>query len=197
MITRDFTTPELALTEEQRRIVEWGDGPAVVIAGAGTGKTRVVVERVRHLLATKGEGSGAPDPLLPEHLLVLTNNVKAAAELRQRIEAAVGVATAGRMAISNFHSFCQRILTERAADAGLPPRPDVLDGVAQVLLLRDIRPDLGLVYHSTEWWLGDIVGFINRFKDELVSPDHIDAFVGEGLRAGERKTSARSPQRTH
>ncbi len=181
------TGRRIDLTDEQRRIVEWGDGPAVVIAGAGTGKTRVIVERVRHLLATKGEESGATDPLLPEHLLVLTYNVKAAAELRQRIEAAVGVATAGRMAISNFHSFCQRILTEHAADAGLPPRPDVLDGVAQVLLLRDIRPDLGLVYHSTEWWLGDIVGFINRCKDELVSPDHFDAFVAEERRVFEER----------
>ncbi len=77
------------LTEEQRRIVEWGDGPAVVIAGAGTGKTRVIVERVRHLLETR-------DGLQPENLLVLTYNVKAAAELRERIEAAVGIADAAR-----------------------------------------------------------------------------------------------------
>ncbi len=191
------TAPALALTEEQRQIVEWGDGPAVVIAGAGTGKTRVIVERVRHLLATRGEGSAgaganaagaaASDPLLPEHLLVLTYNVKAAAELRSRLEATVGLATAARITISNFHSFCQRILTEHAADAGLPPRPDVLDGVAQVLLLRDLRPGLGLVYHGTEWWLGSIVGFINRCKDELVTPDHFDDFVAEERRVFEAR----------
>ena len=64
-----------ALTPEQRRIVEWGDGPVVVIAGAGTGKTRVIVERVKWLLENK-EG------LLPENLLVLTYNVKAARELQ-------------------------------------------------------------------------------------------------------------------
>ncbi len=46
-----------ALTPEQRRIVEYGDGPLVVIAGAGTGKTRVIIERVRWLLETKGEGT--------------------------------------------------------------------------------------------------------------------------------------------
>ncbi len=55
-----------------------------------------------------------------------------------------------RITVSNFHSFCQRILTENAADAGLPPRPDVLDGVGQVLLLNDLAPDLPLVYHSLE-----------------------------------------------
>ena len=60
--------------------VEWGDGPLMVLAGAGTGKTTVVVERVRHLLATQ------PD-LEPENILVLTYNVRAAAELLERLEA--------------------------------------------------------------------------------------------------------------
>ena len=80
MITATSMT---TLTAEQRRIVEWGDGPVVVIAGAGTGKTRVIVERVRHLLATR-------EDLLPEQILVLTYNVKAARELRDRLDATVG-----------------------------------------------------------------------------------------------------------
>ena len=57
--------PATELTAEQRRIVEWGEGPAVVIAGAGTGKTRVIVERVAHLLRTQAD-------LQPENLLILT-----------------------------------------------------------------------------------------------------------------------------
>ncbi len=188
------------LTPEQRRIVEFGDGPVVVIAGAGTGKTRVIVERVKYLLATKGAALPAAalpaaadpednrDPLLPEHLLVLTYNVKAARELQDRLDAAVGTATRARMTVSNFHSFCQRILTENAADAGLPPRPDVLDGVAQVLLLKDIGPQLPLIYHyRSNRSLGNFVQFINRAKDELVSPDHFDAFVAEERRVFEER----------
>jgi hypothetical protein len=101
------------LTPEQQRIVEWGDGPAVVIAGAGTGKTRVIVERVRWLLETDAN-------LAPEALLVLTYNVKAARELRERIEAAVGTATAARLTVSNFHSFCHRVLI--GAILGAPRR---------------------------------------------------------------------------
>ena len=159
------------LTPDQRRIVEWGDGPVVVIAGAGTGKTKVIVERVKYLLDHH-------DGLLPENLLVLTYNVKAARELQQRLDAVVGAQTRARMSVSNFHSFCQRILTENAADAGLPPHPDVLDGVAQVLLLKDVRPSLPLVYHS-DWWLGSFVQFINRAKDELVHPDEFAAFVAD------------------
>ena len=78
-----------ALTPEQRRIVEWGDGPVVVIAGAGTGKTRVIVERVRHLLET------ATTTSLPEQILVLTYNVKAARELAAAPRrSAIGVAVA-------------------------------------------------------------------------------------------------------
>jgi DNA helicase-2/ATP-dependent DNA helicase PcrA len=82
----------VGLTAEQRRIVEWGDGPVVVIAGAGTGKTRVIVERVRHLLATR-------EDLLPEQILVLTYNVKAARELQERLEASVGTALRARIAV--------------------------------------------------------------------------------------------------
>ncbi len=190
------------LTDEQRAIVEAADGPVVVVAGAGTGKTRVIVERVRWLLAAKGQqardGNPAPaepatrhgnpfdGPLAPEQLLVLTYNVKAAAELGQRLDAAVGPATRARMSVSNFHSFCQRILTENAADAGLPSRPEVLDGIAQVLLLRQIRPALDLRYHGDQA-LGGLVGLINRAKDELVGPDDFDAFVAVERRVYEQQ----------
>jgi hypothetical protein len=197
-------SPRGALTSAQRRIVEWGDGPLVVIAGAGTGKTRVIVERVRYLLETQGDatvderghlrlpplGDTPKDdpfsgPLMPEQVLVLTYNVKAAKQLADGLEVAVGPGAAARLNVGNFHSFCHRILTESAADAGLPPQPDVLDGINQVLLLRDIRPSLPLVYHgggsNPNWWLDQFVSFINRAKDELVTPDDFDAFV-----AGER-----------
>lgn len=160
----------LSLTDQQRRIIEFGDGPAVVIAGAGTGKTLVIVERVRWLLETKSD-------LLPEQVLVLTYNVKAARELRARIEEAVGLALHARMTVSNFHSFCHRVLTESAAEADLPSHPDVLDGVGQLLLIRDIRGGLGLVYHGTDWYLAEFVKFINRAKDELVTPGDFDAYV--------------------
>ena len=153
----------LPLTDEQRRIAEHADGPLVVIAGAGTGKTRVIVERVRWLLET------TPD-LLPEQILVLTYNVKAAKELQGRLEQAVGPAIRARMTVSNFHRFCHRMLTESASEASMPPNPDVLDGVGQLLLIRDLRPNLHLIYHSTDWSLAEFVKFINRAKDELVTP---------------------------
>ncbi len=176
-----ITAPSPTLTAEQSRIVEWGDGPVVVIAGAGTGKTRVIVERVRWLLENR-------QGLLPEQILVLTYNVKAARELQERLDKTVGTATRARIAVSNFHSFCHRILTENAGDAGLPARPDVLDGIGQVLLLREAIEDVPLIYHYRwTWALAGFVGFINRAKDELVTPDDFDAFVAEERRVFEER----------
>ncbi len=189
----------MELTPEQRAIVEADDGPVVVIAGAGTGKTRVIVERVRWLLETKGDPGGnlaaepTPrhgdpfgGPLVPEQILVLTYNVKATKELGDRLDEAVGAAVRARITVSNFHSFCQHVLTESAGDAGLPARPDVLDGVGQLLLLRDLRHTLDLRYHS-DWSFPGFVQFINRAKDELVDPDDFDRFVETERQAYERR----------
>ncbi|HLY15451.1 MAG TPA: ATP-dependent helicase, partial [Candidatus Limnocylindrales bacterium] len=225
------------LTPEQARIVHYGDGPVLVIAGAGTGKTRVIVERIRWLLDTKGSGGRdalgrlvpaepaepapptspafsprtvaaratqvglwpadpesppepAPDPapgskpggpfdgpLLPEQILVLTYNVKAARELQDRLDLAVGPTVRARMTVSNFHSFCHQALSDAAAEAGLPANPEVLDGIGQVLLLKDLEPELGLIYHSLRWAAGGFVRFINRAKDEIVSPADFEAFA--------------------
>ncbi len=211
-VTEPALTSRPPLTDEQRRIVEAPDGPLVVIAGAGTGKTRVIVERVRWLLETKGRGMldagghpipGEPTssteptrrdepfagPLTPEQILVLTYNVKAARELGERLEKAVGPAVRSRLNVANFHSFCHRVLSESASDAGLRTNPDVLDGIGQVLLLRDIRPSLPLVYHSgggnPTLYLNGFVDFINRAKDELVTPHDFDAFVAEERRVFE------------
>src|SRR5262249_10534284 len=163
-------------------------------AGAGSGKTKVIVDRVRWLLETKGEARvtgrddlrlGEPSeqvsrddpfagPLLPEQILVLTYNVKAPKDLSDRIERVVGPGPRATLSVPNFHSFCHRTLTESAPDAGLPAQPDVLDGIGQVLLLRDIRPALPLLYYAgggnPNYWLDQFVAFINRAKDELVTP---------------------------
>ena len=118
--TNDTAPSRIAMTAAQQRIVEWDEGPLVVIAGAGTGKTRVIVERVAHLLRTNGATDGIPPepaldhnpfngPLLPEQVLVLTYNVRAAQELKERLEVTLGAAAASRLPVSNFHSFCHRI----------------------------------------------------------------------------------------
>jgi superfamily I DNA/RNA helicase/RecB family exonuclease len=166
---------EFRLTEEQARAVEWGDGPLMVLAGAGTGKTTVVVERVRRLLATDST-------LQPENILVLTYNVRAAAELQTRLEEALGLEVASRLWIHNFHSFGNRILGEHRAELGLQDQPIVLDGVGQRLLLRELRPRFAnFVYYRTaldsHWTYGRFADLIGRAKDELVTPEEYGAFA--------------------
>ena len=210
------TAKTFLLTGEQRAIVEAEDGPMVVLAGAGTGKTRVIVERVRWLLETKGQKNAAGDyvtakepprhgnpfegPLVPEQLLVLTYNVKAAAELESRLDATAGVGPSvrSRMTVNNFHGFCHRVLSESAAEAELPAMPDVLDGPGQILLLRDLRDQLDLVYHS-EYSYGDFATFISRCKDELVWPDDFDRFVANevAIYEAEYGSFAQAVERLH
>ncbi len=179
----------LTLTAEQREIVEWAGGPLMVLAGAGTGKTTVIVERVRWLLET--------DPsLTPENILVLTYNVKAARELGDRFGRRLGVERAGRMTIANFHTFGYGVLRDNAAEAGLPDEVEVLDGVGQRLLLLDIRPRLDLVYHvwgdDPSRAVGAFADLISRAKDELVTPEAYAAFAEERRLAFEERHGAGS-----
>src|SRR5262245_38720622 len=147
----------------------------MVLAGAGTGKTTVVVERVAHLLASDPE-------LQPENVLVLSYNVRAAAELGSRLEARLGLETASRLAVHNFHAFGHRILGEHRLEAGMGEGTDVLDPIGQRLLLRELRPAFsGFVYHSvalnSPWTWNRFADLISRAKDELVTPDEYLAFA--------------------
>ncbi len=177
----------ITLTAEQRTAVEWGDGPLMVLAGAGTGKTTVVVERVRRLLATQ------PD-LEPENILVLTYNVRAAAELMDRLEAALGLERASRLWVHNFHSFGHRILSDHRAELGLALNADVLDGVAQRLLLRELRPRFAhFLYHAMARDQNAAARFasvISRAKDELVTPAEYLAFAHARRQAFELRHGA-------
>jgi superfamily I DNA/RNA helicase/RecB family exonuclease len=169
------TRSPVELTAPQRAAVEWLEGPLMVLAGAGTGKTTVVVERVRHLLATDRA-------LQPENVLVLTYNVKAAGELTDRLEQALGLETASRLWIHNFHSFGNRILADHRSELGLSENADVLDQVGQRLLLRELRPRFArFIYHRTAldstWTYGRFADLIGRAKDELVTPDEYAAYA--------------------
>ena len=178
---------QLALTGEQRTAVEWGEGPLMVLAGAGTGKTTVVVERVRHLLATQ------PD-LEPENVLVLTYNVRAAAELLERFEQTLGLETASRLWVHNFHSFGNRVLSDHRTETGLANNADVLDQVGQRLLLRELRGNFShFLYHGMARDPNAGARFadvINRAKDELVTPSEYMAFANAKREAFEIKYGA-------
>lgn len=174
---REFAR-EFALNDQQRAAVEHREGPLLVVAGAGTGKTRVITERIRTLLESDPELSG-------ENILGLTFTDKAAGEMKYRVMKAVGERAEG-VWLGTFHSFClEKILR------GVNPDVQPLDDLDHRILLRRNIADLELVHFwrlsDPAEFLRDFVTFFSRCQDELVTPDDYQRYV-EGLR---RKHEAR------
>jgi DNA helicase II / ATP-dependent DNA helicase PcrA len=150
------------LNPEQRMAVEHVNGPLLVVAGAGTGKTRVITERIRHLLEADPNLSG-------ENILGLTFTDKAAGEMKSRVVKAIGERAEG-VWLGTFHTFClEKIL--RAADAAVEP----LDDLDHKILLRRNISRLQLKHfkrlQAPSEFLADFVTFFSRCQDELVTPE--------------------------
>jgi DNA helicase II / ATP-dependent DNA helicase PcrA len=155
--------------------VEHGEGPLLVIAGPGTGKTRVITERIVHLLGGReGPADAAEARTGPENILALTYTNKAAWEMRCRVQDALpGLKTPPL--IATFHSFCYQVLTEQNFDQKL------LDTIDLWIFLRRRMRRLGLEYYrklaEPGAFLHDLNEFFSRCQDELVEPDDFDAYV--------------------
>ena len=168
--------PGIQLNPEQRAAVHHGQGPLVVVAGAGTGKTRVITERIRYLLDSQPELSG-------KEILALTFTDKAAAEMKHRVVAAsrdLGESDAQRgeaVTLSTFHSFCNTLLQQ--LDPDLKP----IDKIDHWILLRRNLPLLQLERYrrlaEPGQFLGDFVEFFSRCQDELVTPDDYQRYAAE------------------
>src|SRR5579862_6719613 len=164
------------LSAEQQAAVHHDEGPLVVVAGAGTGKTRVITERIRYLLDTQTEVTG-------KEILGLTFTDKAAAEMKRRVVSAArdrGESEAERaeaVTLKTFHSFCNTLLQELDPDL----RP--IDKIDHWILLRRNLPLLQLEHYrrlaEPGQFLGDFVDFFSRCQDELVTPDDYQRYAEE------------------
>src|SRR5437667_10151687 len=162
----------LKLNEAQRRAITHGEGPLLVIAGAGTGKTRVITERIRHLLQSDENLSG-------ENILGLTFTKKAAGEMKARVVKATSE-RGKAVTLATFHSFCETLLAE--AD----PQRVMLDEFDHWILLRRNLRRLHLEKYrrlaDPGQFLNDFVEFFSRCQDELVSGED-DQRYAAGLAA--------------
>ena len=171
------------LNDEQYAAVTHGEGPLLVVAGAGTGKTQVITRRVAWLIAERR--------VLPEEILALTFTERAAEEMQSRVDQLVpyGYATTP---IKTFHAWGDELLRENAHRLGLTGDLRVLGRAEVVLLLREHLFELGLTRFlplgDPTKFLGEIAGFFSRAKDEAVTSDDIAAY---GARLIARAEAAR------
>ncbi len=169
----------LELNAQQRQAVEHGEGPLLVMAGPGSGKTRVIVERIVYLLENvRG--------LAPENILALTYTEKAAAEMGARVRREL-VSSEKAPRVSTFHSFCLSVLKERHFDRGL------LDKTDTWIFFRRRMEMLGLDYYqkltSPGAFLHDLNDFFSRCQDELIEPKDFESFVTQAEKAFARRAA--------
>ncbi|HSO29716.1 MAG TPA: ATP-dependent DNA helicase [Candidatus Sulfomarinibacteraceae bacterium] len=160
------------LNPEQRRAVTHGDGPLLVVAGPGTGKTEVITRRIAWLIATRRAR--------PSEILALTFTDKAAAEMQLRVDQLVPYGFADT-AISTFHAFGDRLVREFALEIGRSPDARVLSRADTIVLLREHLFELGLEAYlplgDPTRFLGALATLFARCRDEDVSPARYAAYA--------------------
>lgn len=171
----DLVSPILDdLNERQRLAVTHGEGPLLVLAGAGTGKTSVLARRIAWLIATK--------QARPSQILALTFTDKAAAEMEERVDLLVPYGYSD-VTLSTFHAFGLSLLSEYALVLGLPGEPRVIDEAESLVLLREhlyqlplerLRPLADPTRH-----LQALLTAASRARDEAVSPVEYQAYAEE------------------
>lgn len=157
-----------SLNDAQRAAVAAEQGNQLVLAGAGSGKTRVLVHRIAWLIRAEG--------LSPYSVMAVTFTNKAAREMRGRIEEKLGRPTQG-LWIGTFHGLAHRLLQTHWAEAGLPQNFQILDSDDQLRLVKRVCRELGL--DEAKWPPRQAQWFINGQKDEGLRARHIDPPLGD------------------
>src|SRR5476651_2306064 len=153
--------PYLAgLNKEQREAVEATDGPVLVLAGAGTGKTRVLTTRLAHILATRRAWPG--------QILSVTFTNKAAREMKERIGALIGGVVEGMAWLGTFHSIGARMLRRNAELAGLKSNFTILDADDQLRLIKQVVEAANI--DEKRWPPRTLATFIDGWKNRGLSP---------------------------
>ncbi len=163
------------LNAEQRAAVEATDGPLLVLAGAGTGKTRVLTTRLGHLLAT--------GKAWPGQILAVTFTNKAAREMKDRIGGLIGGVVEGMTWLGTFHSIGVKILRRHAELVGLKSDFTILDTDDQIRLLKQIIGAHGI--DEKRWPARLLAGCIDGWKNRGLTPDKVPA--GEAQSYGNGK----------
>ncbi len=153
------------LNPEQRAAVEATEGPVLVLAGAGTGKTRVLTTRIAHLIATA--------KAYPSQILAVTFTNKAAREMKERVVHLVGPAAEGMPWLGTFHSISAKILRRHAELVGLRSDFTILDMDDQIRLLKQVIQAADI--DEKRWPARMLANFIDGWKNRGLGPDAVPA----------------------
>jgi DNA helicase II / ATP-dependent DNA helicase PcrA len=166
------------LNPEQLEAVQTLDGPVLVLAGAGTGKTRVLTTRIAHILAT--------GRAFPSQILSVTFTNKAARQMKDRVTAMVGEVVEGMPWLGTFHSIGAKILRRHAELVGLKSNFTILDTDDQIRLLKQILSAADI--DDKRWPARVLAGMIDGWKNRGLLPDKVPvgeaAAFGDGRGAG-------------
>ena len=154
------------LNKEQKEAISYGNGPVLIVAGAGTGKTAVITKRIVWLIE---QGLAKPD-----EILAMTFTDKAAAEMEDRVDGMLEQGYAN-LWISTFHSFCQRVLQENGLDIGLSTDFKILDETRAWLLVRENLKEFKLDYYqplaNPSKFIHALLDHFSRLKDQVIFPE--------------------------
>jgi DNA helicase II / ATP-dependent DNA helicase PcrA len=163
------------LNPQQREAVETTEGPVLILAGAGSGKTRVITYRIAYLIEHKG--------VMPESILAMTFTNKAAAEMGERVEKLVGGLSIARPVISTFHSFCVRVLRRdieaMCIPSSVPGQPPIghtknfviYDESDQQAVVKSVMKRLGL--DDKQLTPRTVLGRISWAKNHMLDPQEL------------------------
>lgn len=162
------------LNEAQKAAVTHGEGPLMIIAGAGTGKTTVVTKRIAWLMEQK--------MAKPDEILALTFTEKAAREMEERVDRLLPLGYVD-LWISTFHAFCERVLRAHALETGLPDGFRLVDDVDAYLLVRKHLDRFTLDYYKPRGnptkFIQALLSHFSRAKDECITPERYLKFAEE------------------
>src|SRR5579859_4259825 len=154
------------LNEPQRRAVATTQGPLLILAGPGSGKTRVITHRIAYLVQQ--------EEVSPWHILAVTFTNKAAKEMRERLEKLVGVNESKEMMIGTFHAICARVLRIEAdylAPLGLNRSFVILDASDQTTLIKRAIKEMDL--DEKQYRPATMQAMISRAKNDMQNPDQM------------------------
>jgi len=177
--------PELILNQNQQKATYYGEGPLLVVAGAGTGKTRVITERIHYLLEKK--------LAQPQEILALTFTEKAAQEMLGRVDEVMPLGYEEPW-LSTFHAFAERILRAEGLEIGLDPSYKILTSSQQWLLIRQHLFDFDLEYYrplgNPSKFIGAMLTLFSRAQDEDVSPEEFLEYAQPKLAEDDQEDQA-------